>query len=73
MSKPTGTCPATGCSNDVVGSWLGKIGITRFAPHYSSSRPLRMGWCSLVPRCDRYCLGCCHHLGRLIFKEIRHD
>ena len=29
MSKPTGTCPATGCSNDVVGSWLGKIGITR--------------------------------------------
>jgi|TARA_R110002096_G_scaffold168208_1_gene338730 hypothetical protein len=29
MSKVTGTCPATGCSNDVVGSWLGKIGITR--------------------------------------------
>jgi len=29
MSKPTGTCPATGCSNDVVGSWLGKVGVTR--------------------------------------------
>ena len=29
MSKTTGSCPATGCSNDVVGSWLGKIGITR--------------------------------------------
>jgi hypothetical protein len=29
MSKVTGTCPATGCSNDVVGSWIGKIGITR--------------------------------------------
>jgi len=29
MSKLTGTCPATGCSNDVVGSWLGKVGITR--------------------------------------------
>jgi|TARA_B100001059_G_scaffold222222_1_gene245949 hypothetical protein len=29
MSKVTGTCPATGCSNDVVGSWLGKVGITR--------------------------------------------
>ena len=30
MSKTTGTCPATGCGNDdVVGSWIGKIGITR--------------------------------------------
>ena len=28
MSKTTGTCPATGCSNDVVGSWLGKVGVT---------------------------------------------
>ena len=29
MSKTTGSCPATECSNDVVGSWLGKIGVSR--------------------------------------------
>ena len=29
MSKTTGECPAAGCGNDVVQSWLGKIGITR--------------------------------------------
>ena len=29
MSKTTGSCPAPGCSNDVVGIWLGKVGVTR--------------------------------------------
>jgi hypothetical protein len=30
MSKTTGdSCPATGCGNDFVGKWLGKVGVTR--------------------------------------------
>ena len=29
MSKTTGTCPTTCGTNDVVGNWLGKIGVTR--------------------------------------------
>ena len=29
MSKTTGTCPTAGCGQDLVGKWLGKVGITR--------------------------------------------
>jgi len=29
MSKTTGTCPTTGCGQDFVGKWLGKVGVTR--------------------------------------------
>ena len=29
MSKSTGDCPVTGCGQDIVSKWLGKVGITR--------------------------------------------
>lgn len=29
MSKTTGDCPVAGCGKDVVGNWLGKVGINR--------------------------------------------
>ena len=29
MSKSTGDCPVNGCGKDILGKWLGKIGINR--------------------------------------------
>ena len=29
MSKTTGQCPTTGCGQDFVSKWLGKVGVTR--------------------------------------------
>jgi len=29
MSKNTGDCPVNGCGKDILGKWLGKIGINR--------------------------------------------